>query len=100
VVSGRQYVVSLKGDRLPTRKPAPVLGLTGCGQLWVVYLIYDKNYIIYHNNNKVYNNIYKRAAENRLPTLPTIALSHTAVRLRRRQSLLPTLPTLRHDCPH
>ncbi len=55
VVSGRYYVVSLKGARLPTREAAPVLGLTGCSQLWVVYFIYSKNYIIYHNKNKVYN---------------------------------------------
>ncbi len=83
--SGRHYVVSLKGDRLPTRKPAPVLGLTGCSQLWVVYLYKDKNYNIYHNKNKVYNNIYKRAAENRLPTLPTIAQNRISTGRRRRQ---------------
>jgi hypothetical protein len=87
VVSGRHYVVSLKGDRLPTREAAPVLVWNSCSQLWVVYLYKDKNYIIYHNNNKVYNNIYKRLVENRLPTLPTIALSHAAIGLRRRQSL-------------
>ncbi len=88
MVSGRYYVVSLKGARLPTREAAPVLGLTGCSQLWVVYFIYSKNYIIYHNNNKVYNNIYKRAAENRLPTLPTIALSHADTGRRRSQSAM------------
>ena len=61
VGSGRYNVVSLNGDRLPTRKPTPYLAWRQCGQLWVIYLYKDKNYIIYHNNNKVYNNIYKRA---------------------------------------
>jgi hypothetical protein len=36
---GRHTVVSLKGDRLPTREAAPVLGWKCCGQLWVVYLL-------------------------------------------------------------
>ena len=87
MVSGRHNVVSLMGVRLPTREPTPVLVWESCGQLWVVYLYKDKNYNIYHNNNKVYNNIYKRAAEDGLPTLPTIALSHATTGLRRRQSL-------------
>ncbi len=68
MVSGRYYVVSLKGDRLPTRKPASCLTWKGCSQSWVVYLYKDKNYIIYHNNNKVYNNIYKRRAVEVIPT--------------------------------
>jgi len=46
VGSDRQCVVSLKGDRLPTRKPAPCLTWRQCSQLWVVYFIYSKNYII------------------------------------------------------
>jgi hypothetical protein len=68
VVSGRHNVVSLRGVRLTTREAAPVLGWKCCSQLWVVYLYKDKNYIIYHNNNKVYNNIYKRRADKVLPT--------------------------------
>ena len=85
--SGRYSVVSLRGVRLTTRNATPCLTWKSCSQLWVVYLYKDKNYIIYHTNNKVYNNIYKRAAENGLPTLPTIALSHAITWLRRSQSL-------------
>jgi hypothetical protein len=85
---GRYNVVSLKGVRLTTRKPALCLTWKCCSQLWVVYLYKDKNYIIYHNNIKVYNNYIKDVQKKYYPQLTTIAQTHANTGRRRSQSAM------------